>query len=159
MSDPSTDARDDGDAKAWFYLDHREDIETWAALREEGRQLLDRHLVGIAALLEGMAGEVNARFYTDDLDSGPWPRAGLSCRHWLWKGWADVSVVVQWERGRLLTPGSNEWPYVGVRIRDAQADEDRRRQIVGAMKPVLSNFTGKPTRNFPVWRYVRLPAN
>ncbi|MGY1985392.1 hypothetical protein ACI792_04125 [Blastococcus sp. SYSU DS0669] len=158
MSDPIVPTREDADAKAWFYLDHRHDIETWAALRAEGRQLLDKHLVGVAAQLEELAEEFDAELETNDLDSGSWPRAGLRRLAWQHNGTADVSVAIQWERARLLTPGPNEWPYVAVRLPADAADEERRRQLSEAMRPVRAQLKGSSGRTFPFWRYVQ-PAS
>ncbi|SDM10713.1 hypothetical protein SAMN05660642_01685 [Geodermatophilus siccatus] len=155
MSERLVPTREDADAKAWFYLDHRHDIETWAALRAEGRQLLDKHLVGVAAQLEELAEELDAELETNDLDSGSWPRAGLRLPTWQYHGTADVSVVIQWERARLLTPGSNEWPYVAVRLPADAAEEERRRQISDAMRTVRSQLKGSSSRTFPFWRYVQ----
>ncbi|SEO59911.1 hypothetical protein [Trujillonella endophytica] len=158
MSDPTVPTRDDADAKAWFYLDHRHDIETWAALRVEGRQLLDKHLVGVATQLEELAEELDVELESNDLDSGSWPRAGLRRPVWQHNGTADVSVVIQWERARLLTPGSNEWPYVAVRLPADAVDEERRRQISEAMRPVRAQLKGSSGRTFPFWRYVQPPS-
>lgn len=158
MSDPTVPTREDADAKAWFYLDHRHDIETWAALRPEGRQLLDKHLVGVATQLEELAEELDAELETNDLDSGSWPRAGLRRPTWHHNGTADVSVVIQWERARLLAPGSNEWPYVAVRLPADGTDEERRRDISEAMRPVRAQLKGSSGRTFPFWRYVQPPA-
>jgi hypothetical protein len=162
VSDLTVPTREDADAKAWFYLDHRHDIETWAALRAEGRQLLDKHLVGVAAQLEELAEELDAEMETNDLDSGSWPRAGLRRLIWQHNGTPDVSVVIQWERARLLTPGPNElapgpneWPYVAVRLPADAADEERRRQISEAMRPVRAQLKGSSGRTFPFWRYVQ----
>ncbi|TYP86911.1 hypothetical protein [Blastococcus xanthinilyticus] len=158
MSDPIVPSREDADAKAWFYLGHRPDIETWAGLRAEGRQLLEKHLMGVAGQVEELAEDFDAEFETNDLDSGSWPRAGLRRATWTHDGIADVSVVIQWERARLLTPGSNEWPYVAVRLPADAADEERRRQLSEAMKPVRAQLAGSSSRTFPFWRYVHPPA-
>lgn len=156
MSELHTGARDIADAKAWFYLDHRDDIETWAALRREARELLDRHLVGLSAPVGELAEELNAELETEDLESGSWPRIALRRAIWQHHGIHDVTVTVQWERARLLAPGSNEWPYVAVRV-PSDADESRRRLINEAMKPVRRALDGQISRSFPCWNYVRSP--
>lgn len=158
MSDPHTPARDDADAKAWFYLDHRDDIETWAALRSDARQLLDKHLVGVADEMAELADQFGVELDTGDLESGSKPRAGPRRQSWHYNGIADVSVVVQWERARLLTPGSNEWPWVAVRVPAAAADDGRGKQIIEGMKPVRSLLKGQSSAAYPLWRYVRPPA-
>lgn len=156
MSEMPSTARDDADAKAWFYLDHRADIEVWAALRAEGRQLLDKHLVGIAAALEELAAEFGAELETADLETGAWPRIGLRRSSWLAGEVADVSIVVQWERARLLTPGPNEWPYVAVRLSADLVSDDRRKAVTDATKPVRTRLSGSASRVYPFWRYVPL---
>ncbi|TFV52855.1 hypothetical protein [Blastococcus sp. TF02A-35] len=122
------------------------------------RQLLDKHLVGVAAQLEELAEELAAELETNDLDSGSWPRAGLRRSTWQHNGAADVSAVIQWERARLLTPGSYEWPYVAVRLPADAADEERRRQISEARRPVRAQLKGSSGRTFPFWRYVESPT-
>ncbi len=157
MSDPLTTTRDDADAKAWFYLDHRPDIEAWVMLRGEARQLLDKHLVGVATGLEELAEELGAEPDTGDLEVGSFPMAGLRRPSWQHHDVRDVSLVMQWERARLLTPGVNEWPYVAVRV-PAATGEERRRRISEAMKPVRSQLSGQSTQSFPYWRYVQPSA-
>lgn len=158
MSDPLTPARAEADAKAWFYLDHRDDIETWAALRTDARQLLDKHLVGVEAELSELAVQLGVELDTGDLESGSKPMVGLRRSSWLYNGIADVSVVVQWERARLLAPGSNEWPWVAVRVPAAVAYDDRGKQLIEEMKPLLSRLKGKSSTTYALWRYVRAPA-
>ena len=57
---PEFPDRDDADAKAWFYLDNRTDLETWAALRTDASALLDRYLVALAPTFEELAEELGA---------------------------------------------------------------------------------------------------
>lgn len=158
MSDSVVTTREDADARAWFYLDHRYDIETWAALRAEGRQLLDKHLAGLAAELQELAEELDAEMEIKDFDSGSWPTVGLRRLTWQHHGTADVSVVIQWERARLLSPGSNEWPYVAVRLLADGSDEARRRQMSDAMRPLRTELKGNSSRPYPLWFYVHPPA-
>ena len=47
--------RDDADAKAWFYLDRRRDIEERAGLRSDAAELFDRYLIAQAADFERRA--------------------------------------------------------------------------------------------------------
>jgi hypothetical protein len=150
--------RDPADAKAWFYLDHRLDIETWAALRQEGRQLLDRCLVALSLEMEDLAEELGAEPDAAELESGSWPRVGLRHRSWQHQGLADVSVVIQWERARLLTASRNEWPFVGILIAETVQDQERRSDIAAALGPVRSALKGDMTYHWPFWRYVTPPA-
>lgn len=148
--------RDPADAKAWFYLDYRGDIEQWAALRDAARPLVDRHLLTLSDELDEWADEVGAESYRRDLDSGSYPRLGLTRSTWQHGGLQDLSICVEWERGRLLAPTySNQWPYVAVRHPASQADPDRRRQVNEALKPWRGGsdgYKGSPT--YPLFRYV-----
>lgn len=154
MSDPVTSTRDPGDAKAWFYLDNRDDIEAWKALRPEGRQLLDKSLVGLEASVEELATELGVEAVTGDLEAGSFPRLGLRRPTWRGTGDSEVAVVIEWERSRLLTPGSNEWPYVGVRTRGDGWEGSERQKYQEALKPVRARLGGKASRPFPFWAYV-----
>ena len=158
MSEIGRDARDPEDAKAWFYLDHRDDIEAWKALRPDARELLDKHLVGLDTQVEELAEELGVEPATEQLEAGSWPRAGLRRPTWQHRGMGDVGVVIEWERARLLTPGSNEWPYVAVRRVGEGADDGLRQRFNEAMKPIRARLGGKASRNFPFWRYVSSEA-
>ncbi len=94
MSDPDFPARADADAKAWFYLDNRTDIEAWAALRADATPLLDRYLVALAPTFEELAEELDVELDVDDLEAGSWPRVGLRRASWTHEGLADVSIVI-----------------------------------------------------------------
>ena len=155
MAEPDHADRDDADAKAWFYLDHREDIEAWKALRPLGRELLDNFMVREVAEIDEWADELSAVVESESLESGSIPRVGLRRAAWQSAGLAGLSVVVEWERARLLTPGSNEWPYVAVRWPADLSGDDRRRQLSEALKPVRAQLAGQSSRNFPYWRYVK----
>lgn len=157
MSEMSAPHRDPADAKAWFYLDHRDDIEAWAALRSEARQLVDDQLVRLAVELRELAEEVGAEFEAADLEAGSWPRVGLRRSQWEQGGLADAAIVVAWERARLLTPGGNEWPYIAVRVPEG-IDEARRSLLMSAMKSVRGQLGGHSSRNLPFWRYVECQA-
>ena len=159
MSDPDFPARDDADAKAWFYLDNRTDIETWVGLRTDAIALLDRYLVALGPTFEELAEELNAEPDVDELEAGAWPRVGLRRASWTYAGLADVSIVLQWDRARLLKPGPNEWPFTAVLLSADQDDEERRRQIADALAPVRSKLKGKKAYRWPHWRYEGTPAD
>lgn len=152
MSDDRFPARDDADAKAWFYLDHRADIEQWAALRADASELVERHLLILADELPELAAEFGAECYQADLETGSWPRFGLRRESWRLGG-TDVAIVVEWERSRLLRAG-NEWPYVGIRTGREQANEGRRLAIAEALAPLRSAEKMKKSQVWPAWRYV-----
>lgn len=154
MSETDRPERRDEDAKAWFYLDHRHDIEAWKSLRPLGSDLLHGYLVNEAALLEEWVDDLSAEFESDSLDVGPTPRAGFFRTGWLANGLTGLSVVIEWDRTRLLTPGAFEWPYVAVRWPAEMAGDDRRRQVNEALKGVRTQLKGQTGRSHPIWRPV-----
>ncbi|MGY1669770.1 hypothetical protein [Geodermatophilus sp. SYSU D00710] len=158
MSDPDFPDRADADAKAWFYLDNRTDIEAWAALRADATPLLDRYLMALAPTFEELAEELDVELDIDDLEAGPWPRVGLWRPSWTHEGVADVSIVIQWDRARLLKPGPNEWPFTAVLMSGEQEDTERRRQIADALAPVRNKLQGEKAYRWPYWRYETTPA-
>ena len=154
--------REDADAKAWFYLDHRQDIETWAALREDAAELVDQYLVALAPAFEELAVELDAEVeFGADLESGQRPLLGLRRESWHHLGVADISVVLEWERPRLLRPGRNQWPFVAVRMPRTQDDAQRERHIIEAMGQVHSQLKGgrKADVPWPYYRYVTPPSD
>lgn len=148
---------DDADAKAWFYLDHRHDIESWAALRADAARLVEQYLRALVPTLSDLADEHGARVYERDLESGAWPRFGLFRDSWSHDGQHDVAVVAEWERSRLLS-GTRTWPYVGVRITPRQKDAERRQAVAAAVAPARRAFTDARTSTWPAWQYV-VPAS
>lgn len=163
MPDPTTLPQpDDVDAKAWFYLNHRRDIETWVALRDDASQLVDRYLVALAPTFEELAVELDAEpELGDDLESGQWPTLGLRRQAWRHLGVADLSVVIEWERPRLLKPGRNQWPFVAVRMPRTQEDQRRRREVIHAVGSIHAQLKSgrKADVPWPYYRYVMPPAD
>lgn len=156
-------ARDEADAKAWFYLDHRHDIEEWAALRSDGRLLLEKYLLGMSERLARFASFVGAEIGTRQLEEGRWPSMFLTRSTWTGgSGTAtnqpDVDIAFQWDRSGLLRPGVNEWPYVAVRVDENGLDPKRRASLVDAVLPARSEFTRRPLEGYLCWEYVRQPA-
>jgi hypothetical protein len=155
MSDPvPTLPRDPAEAKAWFYLDHRRDIEEWAGLRQDAAALLHRCLIDQQPWFEDLAAEVAAEPDSSDLEGGSWPRLGLRRPAWAHAGMDDVSVVLQWERSQLLRPRANEWPFVAVHISPRLADPVRRQALHEAVAPVRMQLGAKHDQRWPLWRYV-----
>lgn len=76
--------RDDADAKAWFYLDRRRDIEEWAGLRSDAAELLDRYLITQAPDFERLADEFDAEYDTQPNDDAKF--RWLGPRRASWKG-------------------------------------------------------------------------
>ena len=149
--------REPADAKAWFYLDNRGDIEMWATLRDDASAFLHRNLIALAPWFEELAAEVGAEPDSGNIEAGSWPRLGLSRPTWADGGIQDVSVVLQWERSRLLKPGPNEWPFVAVRLSRTQDDQTRKRSLLEALAPARSRFKAKAGDRWPLWTYVRPP--
>jgi hypothetical protein len=149
--------RDDADAKAWFYLDHRRYIEEWAALRPEAGELFDRYLIALAPDFERLAAELDA-VWDGDLDGGKWRWLGLRRASWEHVGLQATSIGLQWYPVKLFSPGDeNEWPFVGVYV-PLDQDDQRRQSIRDALAGVQSALGGRATGNFLFWSYVQ-PAN
>ena len=155
MPDPTGfPPRDDADAKAWFYLEHRRDIEAWAAIQGDASLLLERYFLFLAEQLEELAEELNAETSSEDLESGPLPRFGLRRRSWNHAVLGDVTVAAGWDRSNLLRRG-NEWPYVGVHVTPDQEDGERRRRITDAVSRLRSQPGMHKSYRWPAWKYVR----
>ncbi len=145
MTEPNDNAR------ARFYLEHRAVIEQWAALRGEGRELIEAALFDLEDPLEALASREGAELLVDVEESRP--SLTLYLPSWQSSQAVRVSVGLCWERRRLLVPGPyNEWAWVGVWVAD---DAFRRReQLVSALKKLRTphNFTTSP--GWVLWRYV-----
>lgn len=142
--------RNPADAKAWFYLERRADIEDWAAQREDAAALLVRYLRVLETPLSEMAGE-GADFDLDALDDGRFRVMGLRRRQWLWQGANDVAVTVEWDPKTLLSPGKNNpWPFVAVRHSGAQ---ERFKTLKAAFAPVVKRLGGSSSQQ--LWAYWR----
>lgn len=153
-----TPARADADARAWFYLDHRRDIEEWAALRPEAAAFLHTRLLELGPQVEDLAVELGAEPYDADLDDGGGlPRIGLRHQQWVSNG-HPVAVVVEWKPSALLDPHSGDrWPYVAVRNDGGTQDSVRRQQLTDLFTAVRKVHHGSSGTPWPFWRYV-LPA-
>jgi hypothetical protein len=118
--------------------------------------------VALAPAFEELAIELDAEpEFGADLESGQWPLLGLRRASWHHAGVADLGVVVEWERPRLLRPGRNQWPFVAVRMPRTQEDPQRRRQVTEAMGQVHGQLKGgrKADVPWPYWRYVTPPSD
>ncbi|MCV2393265.1 hypothetical protein OEB99_02995 [Actinotalea sp. M2MS4P-6] len=150
-----SEIRDDADARAWFYLDHQRDIETWADLREEGSELVHRHLLALAPAVEELAAELGAEPYDADLDRGERPRVGMRRVSWPRRDAGLVAVVIEWRPDSLLGIGRGDpWPYVAVRDDGAQADPTHMRGLTAAFSPLRSQLGGQTHTWWAFWSYV-----
>jgi hypothetical protein len=146
--------RQPADAKAWFYLERRQDIEDWAAQREDAATLLERYLRALEPPLSGMAGEVEADFHPEGLGDGKFQVMGLRRAGWTWRGVNDVAVVVEWDPKTLLKRHSpNEWPFVAVRYCGDRSDVDRFRALQSALAPAVKRLDGHCLKPWPYWRF------
>lgn len=147
MDDLDAAPRSELDARAWFYLDHRRDIEEWAGLRAEARQLLHTRLLGLGPLVEQLATDMGAQPYEADLEPGDRPRIGLRREAWVWNG-HQVAVVVEWQYAKLLNPeAANQWPYVAVRNDGGGADPARRQHLERALADLRRERRGQMERH------------
>jgi hypothetical protein len=151
--------RDPADAKAWFYLDRRPDIEAWAAQRDDAAALLERYLRALVTPLSETAGEVGADIDLEGLGDGKFQVMGLRRAGWTWHGVNDVAVVVEWDPKTLLRPFSeNEWPFAAVRYCDDRADRERFRTLQNALAPVARRLSGRSATPWPYWRFQKPAA-
>ncbi|MBC9227654.1 hypothetical protein GL325_15105 [Aeromicrobium sp. 636] len=155
MSDPNPPAnRDDADAKAWFYLDHWRDVEEWASLRADAARLLETRLLELGPEVEALGEEFQAATIVSDVESGNFPGYGLHRPEWNAIGYGGVSVVIQWERTKLLKPGSNQWPYVAVQV-DGSVKSTALHTLAEGLSDVSKQFGGnRHSSTWPLWEYV-----
>lgn len=145
--------RNDEDGKAWFYLDHRRDIEEWVTLREVARDLVAEYLWALQSAMEELSIELHADVVA--LDVGQQPRLGLQREEWA-DSLADAQIVIEWNRRSFLVPGVNEWPYVAVRV---EASTSPKHPAFAALASVRQRLQGSTNGPWPFWRYVELDAS
>ena len=151
--------RDDADAKAWFYLDRRRDIEEWAGLRSDAAELFDRYLIALAPDFERLADEFDAEYDTWVNDGAKFRWLGLRRASWKDFGLDTATIGLQWYPDKLFQPANdNEWPFLGVYLEAQSQDDQRRRTVAKELEDVRSTLSGKASRNWPFWRYIRPAA-
>ncbi|GIE28437.1 hypothetical protein Ait01nite_014820 [Actinoplanes italicus] len=142
--------RNPADAKAWFYLERRADIEEWAAQRDDAAALLVRYLRVLETPLSEMADDVGADVDLDGLDEGRFRVMGLRRQQWSGQGF-DVAVTVEWDPKTLLSTGKdNPWPFVAVRHR---GDRERFKTVKAAFVPVVKRLGGASQHPWAYWRF------
>ncbi len=151
MTEPDKD-----NPRGRFYLEHREAIEEWAALRADARELLESTLFGLEGPLSAFAAENAAELLVDPEE--PYPSLTLYRPSWQSSRRVRVAIGVAWERRRLLVPGPyNEWPWVGVWVDDEPFR--RREALVAGLKGLRAahGFAGRSS-GYHLWRYVQPTA-
>lgn len=149
-----TPSRDAADAKAWFYLDHRREIEAWAALRADAAVLLDRCLLEIGPAVEQLAVELGASFEAFDPEVDSDPRFGIYKPEWTRGGQVEVSVVVEWQPRLLLVGRYNQWPWVAVRSNGGDEAKRQWNELVGDLAGARRTLRASASTPWPLWRYV-----
>lgn len=143
------DAADDTTAKARFYLENRAAIEEWAALREEGRALLERELLQAETRLRELSEAAGATAWVEP-DRG-YPLLLARRQEWR-KGAVEISVGIGWDHGKLLRPGFGEWPWVGVYLDGYDSPAGKRvRERLRTFPDVRAYSKDVP---WVLWRYV-----
>jgi len=159
MTEPlNRPGRDDADAKAWFYLDHRRDIEEWANLRGEGAALLERYLYGLEPAVQALADDLGADVEYGDTEAGENPRFGLYKPRWAHGDVVDVVVMIEWEAKKLLRGTYNQWPWVGVRLNGSPGAKERWDALAAALAPARKALKAEMHDPWPIWRYVEPAA-
>lgn len=149
------------DERVRFYFRHREQIETWAALRAEAAASVDEWMTQLAPDMEQLArvlgDDVQLRTATDqDL---PYPAYRFVRSSWTFAELSDppASVALEWVRGRTTMRG-NLTPYVGVRSAKTNAlgaalrVDDSFRAAARARKDASSAW-------WPAYAYVTPPGD
>lgn len=151
--------RDDADAKAWFYLDRRRDIEEWAGLRSGAAELFGRYLITLVPDFERLADEFDAEYDTQLNDDAKFRWLGLRRASWKDFGLDTATIGLQWYPDKLFQPrNASEWPFLGVYLQAQGQADQRRRTVVHALADVRSALSGSVGRDWPFWRYVRPTA-
>lgn len=159
MVESSPRPRDDADAKAWFYLDRRRDIEEWADLRSDAAELFDRYLIDLAGDFERLAVELDVEYVPQLGDGAKLRWLGLRRASWKSAGLETATIGLQWYPDKLLQPGNGDkWPFLGVYLEAQGRDDQRRRALADALADVRSALDGKASKDWLFWRYVR-PAD
>jgi hypothetical protein len=142
------------DERIQFYLRHEDQIDEWADVRADARQLAHRFYLSLeddlAATAVELGGDVVAR--SDDL---PWGRASLFRESWT-DGAGSPIVVVALEWRREDTGFRHGWRVVGVRCeRDTAAQRRLRDEIAElAVGPARAGGYRQDKRYWPVQRPV-----
>jgi hypothetical protein len=144
------------DEKTAFYFRHRDQIEEWAALRQEARSELIEELNALVELFAETAAAVGAELYRD---KGPYTKVGLTRPHWQ-AGDLDMAVVLGWTPKNLLVPGAeNPWPYVGILVRGASAGTDAFDRVrESCTRSARELRWSRSERGFPFWVDVPAPT-
>ena len=156
MDERAPRPRDDADAKAWFYLDRRRDIEEWAALRPDAAELFDRCLIALAPNFEQLADELGAEYDPQLRDDTNFRWLGVRRASWKDSGLHAVTIGLQWYPDKLFQPhNANEWPFLGIYVPVQGQDLQRRRSLADGLADLRSALGGKATGDWLYWRYVR----
>lgn len=149
-----TTSPDETTVKAAFYLEHRDAIEEWAALREEGKAVIEAALMTTVERLQELSVDAGAEAWVEADRTFPL----LLARRPQWKrGAVEVSVGISWDRNKLLRPGLGEWPWAGVYVDGYDSPAGRRVTERLRALPVAKG----QSKNLPwaLWRYVPAEAS
>ncbi|MDP9398649.1 MAG: hypothetical protein M3P96_12910 [Actinomycetota bacterium] len=139
------------DDPAHFYLRHRNQIEEWAALRDDAREVVDRALRRVEVPLRAFAEDVGGEVVVKDRWPRPWPALTVTLPHWRTTS-VQLSVGLAWDRRQLLVPHDNEWAWVGAYL---QGEEKRLGTAVGERFARLADYHGYLREaGWPIWRYI-----
>lgn len=140
--------------KAWFYLDHRAEIEEWATLRPEAARVLDDALRSrLPALGERLAGELAEASQEAESDEDDTPRVGFYKSEWDALG-VDLAVRFTWSPDDLLDPRTvDQDPWLELRAFSSPAPEN----LVPVARAVrgIGRSSGGPL----AWESVHLPTH
>lgn len=150
LGDTSDHASDEATAKANFYLRNRDDIEEWAKLRAEARELINNALLNLDEAVAALAGELGCEVYFGGLDDGI---VTIWRSEWSARTTSEVSVGFGWDTRRILTPGNyTEWAWVGAFIE--ARDSPRGRAFSDVLKPLRQRHGYAQGNPWSLWRAV-----
>ncbi len=143
------------DERVRFYLRHRDQIETWAALRSEAAAAIDTELERIRDDIESLAADLGDDvLLLTKIEGEAYPRFLLHRESW--KQNANdpvVSIALEWMRGKTFLNG-NASAYVGIRVTvKDQATRKLRTSIKDATQTQRSERGDRVGQWWPCLRY------
>ena len=142
-----------GDERVAFYLQHRQEIEEWAALRNQAAAELEDALV---RAVEVMCGSPDAPT-TAESAALEYPWYGIKLELPAITP-AEALVALGWNHKALFSPSGAIWPYIGINIVQAGrqlADKrlvDKARELLRDV--AQARHWSESTRNWVWWEYL-----
>jgi len=148
------------DPRHIFYLRHREQIETWAALKKEVHREANRFFRSLAEPLEDLAADLGDGVMALPLLDGSWPKLFLVRQEWFGlygpKEAISVAVGLEWAKSSSMFDSG----YLG--IWNNKDDSARYQELHAALKSAVGRPAiaagAKSSAWWPVWHHERPQA-